>query len=349
VAVIGVLALLVLAVHADIKKSTINSVSTDGQTKCQRQITQTVSGKDIHIESRRRCMHDTDKTASVMVFDINTNGRPDIRIAFYQRIQDMGNSAAAFASFRIFFERVIEYLENNNVTGYQPGPAATDDKPGAIEFLSQKTWKDVEASVTTGANGVEIHDFNAASTDGEIEFGFQFSTDFVVATNNNHTRQLVPHSGKFSFRVYNHTYTDANAAGLAFRVFVLSMGGTRTKSKTDTDTGLDMRNSSGVNVEYLGNFASFFTWDDFADDVTGSKLDVHAVSLGQDVDKDFANTNYKLITDARIHVETIWFSVPHRTSHIDWDPYFGVPDSNSAAASLLISLMLAIACFFVTF
>jgi len=330
-----------LAVTADFQKTQIQTVNSDGTTKCQREIQKKVSPTDIRITSLRRCRKDNDNTASALVFDINTNGRPDIRIGFFRRVQDATGTTQAFSGFRIFFERVIEYVEVNNVTGYQPGRNPTDDHPGVIEFLLNKQWNPVQESVTQGTGTTQIHEFFATSSDGEVTFAYHFTTDFIETTNNT---RMVPNSGKFSFSINNHVYTDPNAAGLAFRIFVINRGGIRTKSKTDTDTGLDLTNQGAVAVEDNGLTRNFFTWNQFVTSLKGS-FTLYNKTLDMDFDRTEADGDLKF-GDATLHVSTIWFSVPRApgdtATSFMWDPYFGVSDDNSASSVLLVSFILSL-------
>jgi len=327
-----VFCLVILAVTADFQKTEIKTVTTDGATKCQRDIQKQVSATDIRITSQRRCKNDDDKTAHALVFDINTNGRPDIKIGFFKRVQDDNTDTAAFSSFRIFFERVIEYVEVNNVTGYQPGPKPTDDHPGAIEFLANKKWNPIQESVTQGPGTAQIHEFFATSTDGEVEFAYHFTTDFVETMNNT---RMVPNSGKFSFAVNNHVYTDPKAAGLAFRIFVISRGGLRNKTQTDTDTGLDLTNEGAVAIDDNGFGGHFFTWNQFVSTLKGP-FTVFNRTLDMDADRVEADTMFHF-ADNTLHVSTIWFSVVRQpgdtTASFAWDPYFGVVEDNTMSAS----------------
>src|SRR5690348_1249122 len=72
--------------------------------------------------------------------------------------------------------------------------------------------------------------------------GFHFSTDFVETTNKT---QLVPNSGKFTFAVHNHTFKDPQAAGLAFRIFVISRGGVRHENR---DTGFNTSKQGVITI-----------------------------------------------------------------------------------------------------
>jgi len=338
--VLVALGLLVLAITAD-QNTHIKTVTSDGSTKCQRQIQKNVSPGEIRITSVRKCNKDNANSASALLFDINTNGRPDIKIGYYRKMKDADAKVQAFSSFRIFFERVIEYVEVNNVTGYQPGRNPTDDHPGTIEFLINKKWNPVQESVTQGTGTSEIHEFFATSVDGEVTFAYHFTTDFVETTNNT---RMVPNSGKFSFSVNNHVYVDPNAAGLAFRIFVISRGGIRSKSRTDTDTGLDLTNQGAVAVNDNGLERNFFTWNQF---VTSLKGDFTLYNKTMDVDFDRSEADGDLkFGDGAVHVSTIWFSVPRApgdtATSLLWDPYFGVTEDNASASSLLLSLFVSL-------
>jgi len=221
-------------------------------------------------------------------------------------------------------------VELNNITGYQP---LQGDRPGVIDFLAGKAWNPITSTVTAGPGGISIHEFFVSSVDGEVDLGFHFSTDYVDGVNGT---RLVPESAKFSFAV-NHTFVDPNAAGLAFRVFIISLGGTRVKSATDTTTGLDFTNQTAVGVDYNGPSPNFFSADNFVTDFTGRKLDVSSQTLALDIDRVEANSNFTLATDVNLHVTTIWFSVPKRagdtSAAFNWDPYVGIVDDNAIAAS----------------
>jgi len=339
---IFVFALLFVAAFADFRKTQITSVTTDGTDKCKRALQKVVTADEIKIFSGRKCTKDNTNTASALFFDINTRGRPDIRVAFFRRQKDQDNVNAAAVSFRIFFERIIEYRELNNVTGYQP-LGVGGDRPNLIDFLAAKNWNAITESVTTGPNGAELHEFYVSTLDGEFAFTWHFTTDFVEGTNKT---RFVPHSAKFSFAV-NHVYQDANADGLALRFFIVSRGALRNKTKTDTTTGLDLTRQTAVSIDYDGPSNSYFSFDDFVTATDGTQLNVFKHFNDVDVDRADANAHFNLDADRTLKVSTIWVSVPRTagaaSTAFSWDPYFGIVDDNANSAStMVVSLLLAL-------
>jgi hypothetical protein len=230
---------------------------------------------------------------------------------------------------------VIEYIEINGQPGYQPGLLVTDDKPGAIDFLAQKVWSPIEQDVEELDDGGKVHNFTLTSDDQEVTILFQFTTDFVE---NTRRIKMVPNSAKLTFGINNHVYRNQNASGLAIRVFVVGRGGVVDVNKDDS-IGLDFTNQSGVNIDNDGETSrSFFTWDRFVTEGNEQK-DIYVHSIGKDVDRSEANEY--LSEDSRLHVSTIWFSVPNVTS-FEWDPFFGMVDDLNHGSSVVISVMLSV-------
>jgi hypothetical protein len=316
--------------------------SVDGDTRCRRTITKRVTNSDIRIDSTRACKRDSTRSASHLVFDINTNGRPDIKINFFNRIADAetGDSSAAWKGFRVWFQRVVEYREVNGVAGYQPGRNnLTDDYPGNIDFLGSKSWQPITETQETLEGGAVVHTFTAKSTDNVVEFGFHFTTDYIEGEN---STRLVPHSGKFTFAVNNYVYSDPQAEGLALRVFVIARGGVRNKTKADSDTELNLTYKSGVNVgNEQGDYEnSFFTWDDFVTDSDGNRVTVYNHQLSLDSER----SDVTGLVDAQLHATTIWFSIPGRPTTFEWDPEVGIVDPNSSSTTIFASLLLLCVC-----
>jgi len=335
VAAILVSFIISFAIAADFK--TYSVVRADGTTKCRREIKTTyypnvINPRGIRIRSLRSCTRDNALRRTNLFFDINTVGRPDIQVAFFRAIRDDDDTLTAFSYFRIFFERVIEYEEKNGVPGYQPGLGINDDKPRAIDFLSTKQWNPITTTNTDVGDGATVHTFTASTVDGEVTFDIHFTTDYLVGPNRT---VIVPHSAKFDFKITNHTYTDALASGLAFRVFVVARGRTREKAKTDTDTELDLEDQKAVSINDDG---SYFTWNNYVTERTQGDVTIYDHSLSYDADKTDANT--LLTQDARLHVSTIWFSVPNRPVNLVWDPYVGFADNYNSATSAALSFAL---------
>jgi len=238
--------------------------------------------------------------------------------------------------------RTLEYssrgsLSTTRITEFQVinrDLESTTINPRAIDFLSSKRWNPIEITSTDLGGGATVHSFGATTVDGEVTFDIHFTTDYLVGPNRT---VIVPHSAKFDFKITNHTYSDALADGLAFRVFVIARGTTRTKAKTDTDTELDLANQNALSINDDG---SYFTWNNYVTERTQGDVTIYNHSLSYDADRVDANT--LLTVDTRLHVSTIWFSVPNRPVSLVWDPYVGFADNYNSATTAAVSFVLLI-------
>lgn len=303
---------------------------------------------------------------SAVEFIMDTFNQSSLSFAYFTATADVNgnNTNVDIAAIKFVFRTfaVFEYVERNNIPGFQNG---TSDLFTGFYDLSdpELPWKDlVIDSMNVTANGTDYNIFFVtAQTLDEV-----FTIRFVVTGTNIEVegKKLNPSTCKIDIDIKWFTEkhvqakwtTGPSPANLAPRAQVAMVSGLLAAAATFNEgTNTNPLNNSNPTISFsAGQFVGFFSYEDRVDvtvDEQTAPGDVYATITEETVG--FINDNLQGGYDVRV----MWFSFEgFRPSEISWDPEFGAAPSTStqssttddSSSSILFvpSALLAIACMF---
>jgi hypothetical protein len=309
---------------------------------CKRKVTASLSMADTRFvaSSILNCQKggNSNGRAGALVFTMNARPLPTYKLAGKAKAAD--SSAAFLARFAI--DKIVEYVETNNVTGYQPG---ADTFVSDINLVSTQ-WSAFDRSSTDVDSDTKVDQLTTTLTKNGVTFriGAQITTDEVQTGNDTTKIVLTPNSFKTVFSVENLSYSNPNSRyAIGALLFVAGADRDTTNSKGDTagDRPDDNNARQGVaSLKTAGSNSGFFSWQKF---VMGKNatIAVSSVTLVESAITVASDTNQSRDDDeVGFVIQRIFFTVRDQVSEFSWDPSLGQTEAaesssnNSATTSI---------------
>lgn len=276
-----------------------------------------------------------------------------------------GQGSAYLFGARFAVDTIVEYIETNNVAGYQPGQDTTVAAYSLSDLLRLTKWSAITNDVTKVGTTSVYRLTTQLKASGNVPFtvtyGAMVTSDEVVAGDATKV-VLTPNSIKTVFDLQGFKYNSANTTSrMAIGTLLLSGGATSKWQSTPQSVAGDRPNevSSRQGVTGLGGSASsstggFFSYQKFvvSSDSTASGKQVTLTASGDWTDESKTDVAKKT-EEGSLTFKRMWFSVNDRVSNVNWDPTMGVgeksennvPQTNSASK---VSMTIGVITFILT-
>jgi hypothetical protein len=291
--------------------------------------------------------------AAVLAFTMSKTPLPNFKIAALAK----GTDSISTFSARFGIDKVVEYIETNNVAGYQ----ANQDQLVKQYSLISTQWSNFDRITIVVDSITTVEKLTTSYTNGGVTFTFggQISSDEVQFGNVTEV-VLTPDSFKTIFSIKNIAYSSANSRLAIGTLLFVKSGATRRTVTSDSESDGDRPDDNTPNqtvVDLPSNSGSsgFFSWQRF---VVGTNSGTSVTSTVTLTEAGFTIANDTTVgkstdeTVAGFIVQRNFFSLDAQVTSLDWDPSVGVAENaqNSAVSSglsiftmftvILVALML---------
>jgi len=269
-----------------------------------------------------------------------------------------------------FFDQILEYIETNGITGYQPQSGST---PGdyvvrthslvnSLRPNGATTWSKIQFSAQPIQNtSITVHtmSFNlqqSAATDvGSVYFALNVAVREVAIPINGSTTSLLvlePAGAKFCLDIVGITYANASSTGLAIGVLHFSNGGALFIKPTNTSTipppasmyrPYDISTDQTVisHIDPVDNVeGSVFSFRNFFNVLLANKFQSHQVQIWGPQTITPPNGVPQTYTTRRF-----FFSTTTQVQAINWDPTIAASEDQLTSANYSSKSILSLSLF----
>jgi hypothetical protein len=278
----------------------------------------------------------------VINFSMSSSPIPNYKIVAQLKSTDTQDFFAA----RFAIDKIVEYVEANNVPGFQPGQdiiireyilTGTPSNP-----WSGFTRNTINLDSTTTVD--QLTTTLTASFGSSLTFGAQITSADVV-TGNTTKVVLTPDSFKTVFELDNIVYFNSSSR-LAIGTIIVTKGKFTRSNETSTSPEGDMPYYSNANqgvmdISYDGSTTNgYFSWKRFVTGRIKEGFSALNYSLTESLVTIANNTPISLASDeAGFTLNRIFFTLNDRLVSFSWDPSLGVTDaSNSPSSAVFLSV-----------
>jgi hypothetical protein len=279
--------------------------------------------------------------AARLTFTMSTRPVPNFRLTALLATSD---SASAFSG-RFAADKIVEYVEANNVPGYQVGT----DTLVKETLLSSNAWTDFDrSSVAVGDATVNKLTTTLTLSGTTYTFGGQITTD-EVTLNGTVKMVITPNSLKTVFGITNYVYS-ANNSQIAIGAIMFVRGAVDRRTSIDTPTSDGERpsdntaNQGVVNIPGA-NANGFFSWQKFVLGRNASSSGVTKTVALTESGITSANDTVipRLADESGFILQRIYYSINERVTEFSWDPTLATAEATDSNTASKPTIVLALA------
>jgi hypothetical protein len=280
--------------------------------------------------------------AARLTFVMSTRPVPNFRLtALVARSDSVAGFSGRFAT-----DKIVEYVETNNVPGYQVGA----DQLIKETSLNNNAWTDFERTIIpVGDATVNKLTTQLVVSGTTYTYGAQLTTD-EITLNGTVKVVITPNSVKTVFGISNYVYSAQNSR-IAIGAILFVRAAIDRKSGTDTPGSEGERPNDNTANQAVANIPGangngIFSWQKFVLGRNASSSSVtKSVSLTESAITSANDTVIPRNSDeAGFVLQRIYYSIDERVTEFSWDPSMGTQETtdSNVAAKPTIALALAV-------